>query len=173
MTGETNSTDFPTVNPIQPASGGGSDAFIAKISADGSSLIYSTYLGGSNTDLPHDIALDPANNAYVVGVTHSSNFPTVNRFQPSFAGGSEDAFVAKINASGSAFVYSTYLGGSQFERGRRELEAWLDSGVLKAYVDVKEGFENIPSTFLRIFTGANTGKQLLKIADPAPGTLVR
>jgi NADPH-dependent curcumin reductase CurA len=63
---------------------------------------------------------------------------------------------------------------TQFERGRHELEAWLDSGELKAYVDVQEGFENIPNTFLRIFTGANIGKQLLKIADPDDaGSLVR
>ena len=55
---------------------------------------------------------------------------------------------------------------SQFDRGRRELEAWLDAGELRAYVDVQEGFENIPATFMRIFSGANTGKQLLKVAEP-------
>jgi len=54
----------------------------------------------------------------------------------------------------------------RFSEGRRALEAWMDEGKLKAFVDVQEGFENIPATFMRIFSGANVGKQTLKIADP-------
>ena len=54
----------------------------------------------------------------------------------------------------------------RFPEGRRALEAWMNEGKLKAFVDVQEGFENIPTTFMRIFSGANVGKQTLKIADP-------
>ncbi len=79
-------------------------------------LSYSTYLGGSGDDIGTGIAVDTAGNAYVVGYTNSPNFPTVNALQSSNAGG-VDAFVSKINAAGSALVYSTYLGGSSADRG--------------------------------------------------------
>jgi hypothetical protein len=111
ITGWTMSTDFPIVNAIQPNYGGNEDAFVTKINAAGSALVYSTYLGGSGFDLGNGIAADSAGNAYVTGVTRSPDFPVVNAFQPLY-GGNEDAFVTKINAAGSAFVYSTYLGGN-------------------------------------------------------------
>jgi uncharacterized repeat protein (TIGR01451 family) len=117
VTGYTYSTNFPTVNALQPSSGGGPDAFAAKINASGSALVYSTYLGGSRDDIGNGIAADSAGNAYVTGYTLSGNFPTVNALQPSFGGGFNDAFAAKINASGSALVYSTYLGGSSDDVG--------------------------------------------------------
>jgi hypothetical protein len=116
VTGFTLSTNFPTVNPIQPANGGSEDAFVTKINAAGTALVYSTYLGGSGTDDGFGIAVDSAGNAYVTGFTFSTNFPTVNPIQPA-NGGSEDAFVTKINAAGTALVYSTYLGGSGDDDG--------------------------------------------------------
>jgi uncharacterized repeat protein (TIGR01451 family) len=113
VTGFTNSTNFPTANPLQPAYGGGvSDAFVAKLNAAGSALVYATYLGGSVFDACHGIALDAAGNAYVTGITASTNFPTANALQPAYGGGRDNAFVAKLNAAGSALVYATYLGGS-------------------------------------------------------------
>ncbi|MET0648126.1 MAG: SBBP repeat-containing protein [Pyrinomonadaceae bacterium] len=113
VTGVAFSTDFPTVNPLQATIGGGSiDAFVAKINAAGSALVYSTYLGGGDNDAASDIAVDSAGNAYIAGGTTSTNFPTANAFQNAYAGGEGDAFVAKINAAGSALVYATYLGGS-------------------------------------------------------------
>jgi hypothetical protein len=113
VTGITQSTDFPTVNPLQPAYGGGDhDAFVAKINPTGSALVYSTYLGGDENDLGYGIAVDSAGNAYVTGATSSTNFPTKNPLQPAYGGGDDDAFVTKINGSGSALVYSTYLGGN-------------------------------------------------------------
>src|SRR5262249_56131745 len=102
-------------NVVQPACGGGPDAFAAKLSPDGGRLVYSTYLGGNDGDGGSAIAVDAAGNAYVTGVTSSLNFPTVNAVQPQYGGGWSDHFVAKINASGSAFAYSTYLGGSWTE----------------------------------------------------------
>jgi Beta-propeller repeat len=124
VTGATFSTNFPTVNPLQPAYGGNGDAFVSKISPTGSALVYSTYLGGSSTEdsfaVPWlsygGIAADSAGNAYVTGFTQSTDFPTMNPFQPA-NGGDTDAFVTKINPTGSALVYSTYLGGSSADYG--------------------------------------------------------
>jgi hypothetical protein len=116
FTGSTTSSDLPRVNPSQPASGGGTDAFVAKLNASGTALVYATYLGGNGTDVALGIAVDAAGNAYLTGHTDSSNFPTANPLQPTYGGGT-DAFVAKLNASGTALVYSTYLGGSDFDNG--------------------------------------------------------
>ena len=112
VTGTTESTNFPTANALQPTSGGSYDAFVTKINASGSALVYSTYLGGSGGDSGFGIAVDGSGNAYVTGDTESTNFPTANALQPTFDGGLGDAFVTEIDASGSALVYSTYLGGS-------------------------------------------------------------
>jgi hypothetical protein len=118
VTGDTASTNFPTANPVQAASGGDQDAFVIKINAAGSALVYSTYLGGSAQDDGESIAVDSAGNAYVTGNTFSTNFPTANALQPVHGGGViQDAFVTKLNAAGNAFVYSTYLGGTGGEIG--------------------------------------------------------
>jgi hypothetical protein len=111
ITGKTGSTDFPTVNPLQPANAGGGDAFITKINPAGTAYVYSTYLGGTGSDQAMGIAVDRAGNVYVAGGTTSADFPTKKALQPLYGGGG-DAFVTKINAAGSALVYSTYLGGS-------------------------------------------------------------
>jgi Beta-propeller repeat len=118
ITGRTSSLDFPTVGAIQPAYGGGdSDAFVVKLTPDGKSLVYSSYLGGSGSEdqiRKSGISVDASGNAYVTGDTQSSNFPTKNALRAAKTGSAStsDGFVAKINPSGSDFVYSTYLGGS-------------------------------------------------------------
>jgi hypothetical protein len=115
VSGQTLSNDFPVQNAAQPASGGYYDAFVTKLNSAGSALIYSTYLGGNDWEAGFAIALDSLGNAYVTGLTNSNNFPTsANAFQTIY-GGNGDAFVAKINASGS-LAYSTYLGGIGAER---------------------------------------------------------
>ncbi len=116
VTGNTTSTNFPTANPMQPATGGGPDAFVAKLNAAGSALVYCTYLGGSSIERGFDIAVDAAGNAYLTGRTQSPNFPRVNPVQQVLRG-FEDAFVAKLNAAGSALIFSTYLGGSGGDDG--------------------------------------------------------
>jgi len=108
ITGFTCSTNFPTMAPLQPTPGGGCDAFITKLNSTGTAALYSTYLGGSAFDQGRGIVVDGGGNAYVTGLTFSSNFPTT--VGPAF-GGFENAFVTKLN-SGGTFVYSRYLGGS-------------------------------------------------------------
>ncbi|MBX3086731.1 MAG: SBBP repeat-containing protein [Anaerolineae bacterium] len=113
IAGTTESSDFPTQNPLQAANVSGNAIFITKLTPTGNTLVFSTYLGGSSMEEGRGIALDSSGNIYITGLTGSPDFPTVNAFQPTFAGGSLfDAFVAKLNATGSALVYSTYLGGS-------------------------------------------------------------
>ena len=116
ITGSTGSLDFPVRGAIQAKTGGSGDAFIVKLNAGGSQLLYSTYLGGSAIDSGSAIALDSAGNAYIVGITFSADFPTKNPFQAA-KGAQQDAFVAKINPAGSAVVYATYLGGNNVDEG--------------------------------------------------------
>jgi Beta-propeller repeat len=117
VTGHTGSPDFPTKNPLQAALGGQvlDNAFVAKLNAAGSALVYSTYLGGSRQDVGRGIAVDGAGNAYVTGDTGSPDFPTQAPLQAALGSvhiiNNGNAFVAKLNAAGSAFVYSTYVGG--------------------------------------------------------------
>ena len=111
VAGYTASTDFPLQNPIQPTNHGFGDTFITKFNPPGTSLAYSTYLGGSDNDIQYSgLALDPAGNAYVTGYTSSTDFPVVNAYQ-SIKNGFEDVFLTKVNAAGTAWAYSTYLGG--------------------------------------------------------------
>jgi hypothetical protein len=116
LSGDTSSTDFPTQDPLQPNNVGGDDAFVTKINPSGSALVYSTYLGGSDSDYGISIAVDGSGNVYLTGRTWSIDFPTQDPLQLNNAGG-WDAFVAKIDSSGDALVYSTYLGGSGYDRG--------------------------------------------------------
>jgi hypothetical protein len=117
IAGFTNSSDFPTVNPLQPTFAGFSDVFVAKLKADGSALVYSTYLGGRGTDLVAAIAVDGSGCLYLTGETSSNDFPMANPLKPSHPVGDNDVFVTKISADGAALAYSTYLGGDAFEGG--------------------------------------------------------
>jgi len=118
VTGETQSFNFP-VSPtaFQPGFGGFLDAFVTKLAPDGQSLAYSTYLGGSFEDAGTAIAVNAAGEAHVTGWASSFDFPLVNPAQPVIGLVVPDAFVAKLNTAGSALLYSTYLGGSDEERG--------------------------------------------------------
>src|SRR5262249_14449703 len=122
VTGVTKGT-FPTVAPLQASLQGVRNAFVAQITAAGA-VVYSTYLGGSDDAQGlhiaitegKAIALDPAGNAYIAGLTNATNFPTTaGALQQINKGGNGDAFVAKLNATGSALSYATYLGGEGFD----------------------------------------------------------
>lgn len=117
VTGVTESSNFPTANPIQPGYAQFGDAFVTKVNAAGSTLLFSTYLGSNVFDFGYGIALDGAGAAYVTGYTSGRNFPTVNAIRANFAGGNYDAFVSKIKADGSSLEYSTYLGGAGDDLG--------------------------------------------------------
>jgi hypothetical protein len=115
ITGSTSSSDFPTSpdafqTTFGKAFSGATDAFVSKLNAAGSALVYSTYLGATDTG-GFGIAVDAKGNAFVAGFTNSANFPTTpGAFQTTY-GGLGDAFVTKLNAAGSGLLYSTYLGG--------------------------------------------------------------
>lgn len=111
LTGYTDSSDFPVMNPVQSNLTGILSAFVTKINPSGTALIYSTYLGGSSWDQAVGIAIDSTRNAYITGTTDSTDFPIVSAHQPSL-GGILDAFICKLDPNGSTILFSTYLGGS-------------------------------------------------------------
>jgi len=111
VTGYTQSADFVTTRgALQELAAGANDAFVTKISSPGA-IVYSTYLGGTALDIARGIALDAAGDAYIVGYTQGANFPTTpGALQTAYGGGSTDAFVAALDPSGAALLYSTFLG---------------------------------------------------------------
>jgi uncharacterized protein (TIGR03437 family) len=124
VTGLTESTDFPlshafqsTNPPSTDESETSDDAFVSKISADGSTLIYSTFIGGTGSDSANAIAVDASGDAYITGSTQSTDFPLSNAFQSKNLGAFSNSFVTKLNPAGSALVFSTYLGGDQSDTG--------------------------------------------------------
>lgn len=114
IAGQTAGTYPTTASAFQRLAKGAGDCFVTKLNASGSALVYSTLLGGSGADSCNGIAVDSAGNAYVAGLTQSSDFPTQAALQNALRGDS-DAFVAKLNAAGSALAYSTYFGGSSYD----------------------------------------------------------
>ena len=111
VVGSTASPDFPLAGPLQPALRGNRDVFLTKMAANGGALVYSTYLGGSDADDGYDVSVDATGAVTVVGGTFSADFPTVSALQPGSAG-SSDAFICRLDATGSTLLWSTYLGGS-------------------------------------------------------------
>jgi hypothetical protein len=139
LTGDTVSADFPLQSPIQPVRGGRDDVFVSVLDASGTSLIFSTYLGGSFNDLGAGIGVDAQGNVYVGGGTSSPDFPVVNALQPIYGGG-DDAFVAEIDPTGTRLVYSTYLGGGALD-GANDLRADASG---RAYVAGATESSNLP-----------------------------
>src|SRR4029077_7558974 len=116
VTGYTFSKFFPMKNAYQPANQGLANVYVTELNSNGTELVYSTYLGGTNYDIGEGIAVDRDGEAYVTGYTYSSDFPLKNAVQP-VLNGPADAFVSKFNSDGSDLVYSTFLGGSDFDAG--------------------------------------------------------
>ena len=175
VTGYTDSTNFPTTNALQNSLGGVWDAFVAKIASNGNSFVYSTYLGGTNTDEGLGIAADAAGNAFVTGFTGSTNFYTTNALSTLLnndtnLNSSLDAFVAEINPNGTAFVYSTFLGGGANDVGYRiKVDA-----ARAAYVTGYSQSTNFPSTatnVLNLHSGISPSNSLADafLTKLAPG----
>jgi hypothetical protein len=180
VTGNTSSTDFPTTAGAFQVPFGGNidgDAFVTKLNSTGTALVYSTYLGGIDYDSGSGIAVDTEGNAYVTGYTRSNNFPiSAGAFQTTFAdpAGSGNVFVTKIDPTGAALVYSTYLGGSgdeQFSGARNGIA--LDSSG-SAYVTGSTRSADFPITagaFQSVHSGAFDNPFVTKL-DPTGSTLI-
>ena len=167
LTGLTGSSDgFPLVDAAQEnfgsEDGAGFDAFVTKVSADRSELVYSTYLGGSEAETGFGIAVDRDGNAYVSGETASPDFPTMNAIQ-SFNGGLTDGFVAKLNPTGSTFEYCSCFGGSGFD----STSAVAVDSEGGAYVAGSSLSSNAPATFgaFQTDTAGGADALVLKIIE--------
>ncbi len=171
VTGWTESTTFPTVNAFQPTIASGMDVFVTKFAPGGSSLVYSTYLGGNSDEQAMGIAVDGSGAAYVTGFTDSTNFPTQNPFQAA-PGGTEDVFVTKLNPAGNTLAYSTYLGGNNDGGLYQAGEAIaVDSGG-DAYVTGQTNAANFPvlNAFQPTFGGGINDAFITKF-NPAGNSL--
>jgi hypothetical protein len=155
IAGDTQSTDFPLLTPVQAVFGGKTDAFVTKLTSAGA-ISFSTYLGGTNDEHAGGIAADGSGNVYIAGGTLSTNFPLGAPLQATNAG-SQDAFVAKISTSPAALVYSTYLGGIGGQAGSPEqANAIAVDSTGSAYIAGVTNSANFPVTvgaFQTIFNG--------------------
>ena len=158
VAGSTYSRSFPTTPGAFDTSffRGDLDAFVTKLNAAGSALVYSTYLGGKNGEYGEGIAVDRAGCAYVIGATGSRDFPTTAGALDRSYNGNLDAFVSKINAVGSALVYSTYLGGGELEEGE-DIAVDRDGSAYLAGYTTSRGFPTTPRAFDRRYNGNNSG----------------
>lgn len=145
LTGFTTSADFPLLNPLPGSPGGGADAFVVRMSLDDASLLWSTRLGGSLEDHPFAIDVGADGSIYLAGATQSRDWPTVNPVQSSFAGGLTDGFAAKIDPEGPTLVWSTYFGGSAFER----IEDLTVDSAGKAFVVGRAESPDLPTRMAR------------------------
>ncbi len=157
VAGTTLAGDFPTENALQSTASGAGDCFLTKLSADGSSLLYSTYLGGSSKDACHAVALDAQGRAVVGMSTESSGLPTVNAFQPDKLS-LKAGYLAKLDPSGSSLLLATYLA-TYIDTPAANLTSIADvavgqAGAIYAYGRAGDGFELVdplpmtPSDFL-------------------------
>lgn len=147
VTGQTASSDFPTTpGAFDRSLNGDYDLFLAKLNPAGSDLVYSTFLGGSDFDESTAIAVDEAGSAYVTGRTTSSDFPTTPGAFDASLGGTVDAFVSKLNPSGSDLLYSSFLGGSSAERGQGIAVDQAGSAHVTGYTSSSD-FPTTPGAF--------------------------
>jgi hypothetical protein len=145
IAGDTQSSDFPLLNPVQSVFAGATDAFVTKLTPAGA-ISFSTYLGGSNVEHAGGVAVDASGGVYIAGGTLSTNFPLAAPLQAT-NGGSQDAFVTKLSTSPAALVYSTYLGGTGGQAGSPEqANAIAVDAAGAAYVAGVTNSANFPVT---------------------------
>jgi Beta-propeller repeat len=168
VTGETLSGDYPTTaGAFDRTRAGEYDMFLTKLNSTGSALAYSTFIGGAAVDNGDHVALDSGNNAYVVGGTSSTDFPTTPNAFDTTHNGAFDGTVTKVNAAGSALVYSTFLGGSDFDGGA----AVTVDGTGSAYVVGGTPSANFPVTPASYDTTFNNGDAYVTKFNPAGSAL--
>ncbi len=164
IAGRTYSDDLPaTVGSFDTTFNGNNDVFVAKLSADGTSLEYLTYLGGSSFEEPRDIEVDGNGVAYVVGFTQSSDFPTTASCYDGGYNGSGDGFVVAVAADGASLVYATYLGGTSTDK----VESIAMDSSSAVYVSGSTESNDFPTTG-GAYATANAGDQdgfVVKLAE--------
>jgi hypothetical protein len=153
VTGWTESWDFPTTaGAFDTTLGGGRDAFVAELNSAGDALNYGTFLGGIGSDYAADIAVNPAGKAYLVGTSHSPDFPTTaGAFDETF-NGAADAFVARLNEAGSGLDYATYLGGSGQERSQQVAPDNSGNACVVGFTESSD-FPTTPGAFAETYSG--------------------
>ncbi len=170
VSGRTFSNNFPTISAFQEDKKSAWDAFLTKVNAAGSALIYSTYLGGNGNDAVYGIAVDPFQNVYLTGETASTDFPMVSPLQGTHAGGGSDAFITKMNVVGMALIYSTYHGGSGFDKSH----GIAIDGKGSVYLTGETRSVNFPVLFNRQnWVGGGTDAFVSKISDVLSGPEIR
>ena len=167
VSGWTFSSNFPTTpGCFDETYNENGDAFVFKLDQNGTNLNYSTFIGGNSTDSDSRIVLDADNNAYVAGITNSSDFPTTeNSYNQSYSGGIKygDVFVLKLNPNGTELVYSTYVGGSDDEWWGGSLT--IDS-LNNTYITGSTASEDFPTTsgcYDDSYNGGNTDAIVFKL----------
>jgi len=176
VTGNTMSSDFPVTPGAHDGTlDGPFDAWVAKLDASGSTLLYSTYLGGSDADFGgEDITVDAVGDAYVTGETRSPDFPTTPGAYQMALHGFQDATVTKLNASGTALIYSTFLGGNDTYGGPEDGFGITVDAAGNAYVAGRTGSIDFPTTALAYDTTYNGGilDAFAAKVDPSGSTLL-
>jgi hypothetical protein len=180
LTGFARSSNFPTANAFDDTFGGGTcgsrdcfDAFVAHLDLDTNTLVYSSYLGGTSDEEGWGIAVDGSGNAYVTGYTMSTDFPVLDAIQETkgadgcSAAPCADAFVTKVDASGSSLVYSTYLGGSQEDFGNA-IRADGNGGVFVTGKTLSSDFPTTPGAYDLTLDTAYSDAFVVKIGEAAP-----
>ena len=154
ITGYTNSSNYPVTPTAYDTSYNGnyvghSNVFVTKLNPDGTGLVYSTFIGGTNHDAGYGIALDNSGNVYITGVTSSNTFPVTSGVYQSSLAGYNDSFVCKLNAAGSALLYSTYLGGGHDDETGSDIA--IDNAG-NAYIAGLTYSDNYPTTPYALMT---------------------
>jgi len=140
VAGSTRSSNFPVMNAFQGNRNGGGDAFVAKFSGDGYSLIFSTYLGGNSYEGINGLGIDTSYNICVAGYTFSTDFPTENPFQEEHGGSNFDGFITKLSANGSSLIFSTYFGGTYTDYIHNLVLDGENNVIVTGYTDSSSDF---------------------------------
>lgn len=176
VTGATASTDYPTtVGAFDISHNGNNDAFVTKLNSSGTSLVYSTYLGAAGRDEGEGIDVDASGETYVIGATPSVDFPTTpGTIDTTYNGGGADGFITKLNATGSGLIYSTYLGGSDYDWGYDIDVNATGRAYVVGTIDVAGVTTDFPTTSDAIDPSYNGGSADVFVAelDPAGASLV-